>query len=76
MHAHCIKFKTEKRLTMIRIFLSPILRPYSNDFIEKVEDVVKEGQEIKVKIIGIDDQKRVKLSRKATLKDEELVKTD
>jgi len=48
----------------------------SNDFIEKVEDVVKEGQEIKVKIIGIDDQKRVKLSRKATLKDEKLVKTD
>ncbi|MDR4504639.1 MAG: polyribonucleotide nucleotidyltransferase [Candidatus Scalindua sp.] len=48
----------------------------SNDFIEKVEDVVKEGQEIKVKIIGIDDQKRVKLSRKATLKDEELVEAD
>ncbi|MDR4499718.1 MAG: polyribonucleotide nucleotidyltransferase [Candidatus Scalindua sp.] len=48
----------------------------SNDFIEKVEDVVKEGQEIKVKIIGIDDQKRVKLSRKATLKDEKLAKTD
>jgi polyribonucleotide nucleotidyltransferase len=48
----------------------------SNDFIEKVEDVVKEGQEINVKIIGIDDQKRVKLSRKATLKDEELVESD
>ncbi|MFQ5964441.1 MAG: polyribonucleotide nucleotidyltransferase [Candidatus Scalinduaceae bacterium] len=42
----------------------------SNDYIEKVEDVVKVGQEIKVKLIGIDDQKRIKLSRKATLKEE------
>ncbi len=41
----------------------------SNDFIEKVDEVVKEGQEIEVKIIGIDDQKRVKLSRKAAMKD-------
>ncbi|GJQ58024.1 MAG: polyribonucleotide nucleotidyltransferase [Candidatus Scalindua sp.] len=48
----------------------------SNDFIEKVDDVVKEGQEIKVKIIGIDDQKRVKLSRKAALKDEELAESE
>jgi polyribonucleotide nucleotidyltransferase len=43
----------------------------SNDYIEKVEDVVKVGQEIKVKLIGIDDQKRIKLSRKAALKEEE-----
>jgi serine/threonine protein kinase len=37
----------------------------SNDYIEKVEDVVKMGDEVKVKLIGIDDQKRLKLSRKA-----------
>jgi len=43
----------------------------SNDYIEKVDDVVKAGQEIKVKLIGIDDQKRIKLSRKAALKEEE-----
>lgn len=39
----------------------------SHDYVGKVEDVVKCGDEISVKIIGIDDQKRVKLSRKATL---------
>ena len=39
----------------------------SNDYIEKVEDVVKMGDEVKVKLIGIDDQKRLKLSRKAAL---------
>ncbi len=43
----------------------------SNDYIEKVDDVVKVDQEIKVKLIGIDDQKRIKLSRKAALKEEE-----
>ena len=42
----------------------------SNDYIEKVEDVVKMGDEVKVKLIGIDDQKRLKLSRKAALTDE------
>ncbi|MFQ5712455.1 MAG: polyribonucleotide nucleotidyltransferase [Candidatus Scalinduaceae bacterium] len=47
----------------------------SNDYIEKVEDVVKVGQEIKVKLIGIDDQKRIKLSRKAALKEEGVVKS-
>ena len=47
----------------------------SNDYIEKVEDVVKMGDEVKVKLIGIDDQKRLKLSRKAALKDEEAVQT-
>ena len=45
----------------------------SNDYIEKVEDVVKMGDEVKVKLIGIDDQKRLKLSRKAALKDESAV---
>ena len=43
----------------------------SDGYIEKVEDVVKVGQEIMIKVIGIDDQKRVKLSRKAALKEKE-----
>lgn len=47
----------------------------SNDYIEKVEDVVKMGDEIKVKLIGIDDQKRLKLSRKAALKETDIVQT-
>ncbi|ODS33826.1 MAG: polyribonucleotide nucleotidyltransferase [Candidatus Scalindua rubra] len=46
----------------------------SNDYIEKVEDVVKVGQKIEVKLIGIDDQKRIKLSRKAALKEESAIK--
>jgi predicted RNA-binding protein with RPS1 domain len=33
------------------------------------------GDEIKVKLIGIDDQKRLKLSRKAALKEESAVET-
>ena len=36
----------------------------SNKFIKEVTEVVKEGDEIKVKLIGIDDQGRVKLSKK------------
>lgn len=47
----------------------------SNDYIEKVEDVVKMGDEIKVKLIGIDEQKRLKLSRKAALKEKKSVQT-
>ncbi|MFQ5957471.1 MAG: S1 RNA-binding domain-containing protein [Candidatus Brocadiales bacterium] len=43
----------------------------SDGYIEKVEDVVKVGQEIEVKVIGIDDQKRIRLSRKAVLKERE-----
>lgn len=41
----------------------------SDGYVEKVEDVVQIGQEIMIKVIGIDDQKRVKLSRKAALKE-------
>ncbi len=41
----------------------------SDSYVEKVEDVVQVGQEIMIKVIGIDDQKRVKLSRKAALKE-------
>lgn len=39
--------------------------------IDKVEDVVSVGDEILVKVKNIDNQGRVKLSRKAVLKDEE-----
>lgn len=39
--------------------------------VEKVSDVVKEGDEILVKAIGIDHQGRVKLSRKDALKDQQ-----
>jgi polyribonucleotide nucleotidyltransferase len=35
--------------------------------VEKVEDVVQEGEVMRVKLIGIDNQGRVKLSRKALL---------
>ncbi len=42
----------------------------SDGYIEKVEDAVKVGQEIEVKVIGIDDQKRIRLSRKAVLKEQ------
>ncbi len=35
--------------------------------IERVEDVLKVGEKVWVKLIGIDDQKRIKLSRKAAL---------
>ncbi|NUO08164.1 MAG: polyribonucleotide nucleotidyltransferase [Candidatus Brocadia sp.] len=41
----------------------------SDGYVGKVEDVVQVGQEIMIKVIGIDDQKRVKLSRKAALKE-------
>ncbi|MFQ5862338.1 MAG: polyribonucleotide nucleotidyltransferase [Candidatus Brocadiales bacterium] len=42
----------------------------SDGYVEKVEDVVKVGQEIEVKVIGIDDQRRIRLSRKAILKEQ------
>ncbi|MDR4508508.1 MAG: polyribonucleotide nucleotidyltransferase [Candidatus Brocadiaceae bacterium] len=41
----------------------------ADGYVGKVEDVVQVGQEILIKVIGIDDQKRVKLSRKAALKE-------
>jgi polyribonucleotide nucleotidyltransferase len=37
--------------------------------VNKVEDVVKMGDSIWVKCIGVDDKGRVKLSRKAAMKD-------
>ncbi len=39
----------------------------ANYRVNKVRDELKEGDKIKVKIIGIDDQHRIKLSRKALL---------
>lgn len=42
----------------------------SDKRVEKVTDVVKEGDQIMVKAIGIDNQGRVKLSRKETLRDQ------
>jgi len=44
------------------------LAPYH---VKKVEDVVKEGDRVKVKCIGVDDRGRVKLSRVEALSDEE-----
>ncbi len=39
-------------------------------FVEKVSDVVKIGDEVRVKVLLIDDQGRVKLSRRAALAEE------
>ncbi|MCK9227250.1 MAG: polyribonucleotide nucleotidyltransferase [Syntrophorhabdaceae bacterium] len=39
-------------------------------FVKKASDVVKEGDDIRVKVIGVEDNGRVKLSRKAVLRDE------
>jgi polyribonucleotide nucleotidyltransferase len=39
----------------------------SDQFVDRVDDVVKMGDEIKVKVLLIDDQGRIKLSRKAAL---------
>jgi polyribonucleotide nucleotidyltransferase len=42
----------------------------SDGYVGKVEEVVKVGDEIAVKVVGIDDQKRIKLSRKAAIKEQ------
>jgi polyribonucleotide nucleotidyltransferase len=42
----------------------------SDGYVEKVSDVVKLGDVIRVKVILIDDQGRVKLSRKAAIQEE------
>ncbi len=43
----------------------------ADGYVEKVTDVVKIGERIKVKVILVDDQGRVKLSRRAVLEDEQ-----
>ena len=42
----------------------------SDGYVEKVTDVVKMGQQVRVKVLQIDEQGRVKLSRKAALQEE------
>ncbi len=42
----------------------------SDGYVKKVEDVVKLGDTVRVKVINIDNQGRIKLSRKALLKEE------
>ncbi|MEQ9616993.1 MAG: polyribonucleotide nucleotidyltransferase [Phycisphaerales bacterium] len=39
-------------------------------YVESVNDVVKIGDMVKVKVINVDDQGRIKLSRKAVMKDD------
>jgi polyribonucleotide nucleotidyltransferase len=46
----------------------------SDKFVDRVTDVVQMGDEVKVKVLLIDDQGRIKLSRKAAMK--ELGETD
>jgi len=42
----------------------------SDEFVRNVSDVVKEKDQVRVKVIAVDDQGRVKLSRKAVLIEE------
>ena len=42
----------------------------SDGYVNSVADVCKIGQMMKVKVIGVDDHDRIKLSRKAVLMDE------
>src|SRR4029450_3808668 len=41
----------------------------SDKYVERVTDLVNMGDEIKVKVLLIDDQGRIKLSRKAAMKE-------
>jgi polyribonucleotide nucleotidyltransferase len=43
----------------------------ADHYVERVEDVLNPGDQVRVKVISIDDQGRVKLSRKAVLREEE-----
>ena len=43
----------------------------ADGFVEKVENICKVGDKIKVKVINVDDTGRIKLSVKALLKDAE-----
>ncbi|GHT26217.1 polyribonucleotide nucleotidyltransferase [Planctomycetales bacterium] len=42
----------------------------SDEYIDNIHNVVKVGDRFKVKVIAVDDQSRIKLSRKAVQKDE------
>jgi polyribonucleotide nucleotidyltransferase len=48
----------------------------SDKRIKKVEDVLSEGNEVLVKVIGIDDKGRISLSRQAALEEKEKSKED
>jgi polyribonucleotide nucleotidyltransferase len=41
----------------------------SDKYVDRVDDIVEMGQEIKVKVLLIDDQGRIKLSRKAAMQE-------
>src|SRR5207248_8274681 len=41
----------------------------SDKYVDRVDDIVKMGDEVKVKVLLIDDQGRIKLSRKAAMKE-------
>jgi polyribonucleotide nucleotidyltransferase len=43
----------------------------ADNYVDKVEDVLNMGDMVRVKVINVDDQGRVKLSRKAALREEE-----
>ena len=40
----------------------------ANERVRKVTDVTREGEDLRVKVIGIDQQGKIKLSHKETLK--------
>ena len=41
-----------------------------NERVEKVDDVLKEGDEVKVKVLDVDGRGKIKLSMKAVLEEE------
>ncbi len=43
----------------------------SNEYVSNVHDVCKVGDQLQVKVIAVDDQDRVKLSRKSVLRDQQ-----
>ena len=43
----------------------------ADHYVERVEDILRVGDRVRVKVINIDDQGRIKLSRKAVLHDED-----
>ena len=48
----------------------PRLANWPTSYVKNVDDVVKLGDKVRVKVIAIDDQGRVKLSRKQAMEEE------
>jgi polyribonucleotide nucleotidyltransferase len=48
----------------------------SDGYVKSVSDVCKEGDRMQVKVIAVDDQNRVKLSRKAVLAEQQAAKSE